>query len=304
MYGVEVELDEIFDDWRRNGVEGMRDWRADISDLIMWVAFNEPEKFGELEAQYHEWLSALAGMENDEARIRYGEWKGFLADDAAALLRTGVGGLGEPAKTSRYEWGVEPDGVTKIRLRRGDGDDGGFTGDPGQRPVAPPVSTTTPPPTTTVPPPTTTPPPTTVPPRTIPVTPDTGPEVTAPPTTTVPPRVVVPPTTTEPFQYPPVPVEELDRPDRHANVGQGWERHMGYPGADVPHGYAVNNYGSLMPTRGDWSQRGWDPVFNFVGALVSGLFNLFDDPGPVGGGPGPSGHPGQRDRMSGVRPER
>jgi hypothetical protein len=32
-----------------------------------------------------------------------------------------------------------------------------------------------------------------------------------------------------------------------------------------------------MPTRKDWSRGGWDPVFNFVGSLVGGLFDLFGD---------------------------
>jgi hypothetical protein len=51
---------------------------------------------------------------------------------------------------------------------------------------------------------------------------------------------------------------------------------MGYPGAEADHGYAVNNYGSLKPSREDFSKAGWDPVFNFVGTLVGGLFDLFD----------------------------
>ena len=266
MYGVEVELNEVFDEWLESRVssdglvteggydtdlEGMRSWRADISEFALWLAEKAPEIF-------------------DKFRVRYVE-RDPVGWDAIVGF---AGGFHDKPAGPPNESQLESDVQSLVDTPVGDPTDGGFTGDPGQRVVPPPVSTTQPPRTTPVTP-------------VIPVTPDTPPGMGPrhPGTWPVAPGQPIRPDGPErqsrpperrPHERRPVPVEEPARPDRHANVGAGWERHMGYPGADADHGYAVNNYGSLMPTREGFSKAGWDPVFNFVGTLVGGLFDLFD----------------------------
>ena len=170
------DLQEVFEGWLRSrvgdgsvteggydtDVEGMRAWRSDCSEFLVWLQANEPEMFGEFRYRYSSldsegWkaLVGFAGGFHDKPAGPPDESQ--LESDLEALVDNPVG-EDVPAPT-----------VTT---------------------PAPTTTTTTtvPPTTTTVPPPTTT-----KPPRTIPITPDTGPEVTAPPTTTEP-----------PFQYPPV----------------------------------------------------------------------------------------------------
>jgi hypothetical protein len=266
VYGVEVELDEVFDEWLESRVssdglvteggydtdlEGMRSWRADISEFALWLAEKAPEIF-------------------DEFRDRYVE-RDPVGWDAIVGF---AGGFHDKPAGPPNESQLESDVQSLVDTPVGDPTDGGFTGDPGQRVVPPPVSTTQPPRTTPVTP-------------VIPVTPDTPPGMGPrhPGTWPVAPGQPIRPDGPErqrrpperrPHERRPVPVEESARPGRHANVGAGWERHMGYPGAEADHGYAVNNYGSLKPSREDFSKAGWDPVFNFVGTLVGGLFDLFD----------------------------
>ena len=67
-----------------------------------------------------EYLKMLDGLGSDEARVQFGlnpmgdgSVPGFLGDDAAALLRAeGMGGLGESAAASKYEW---VDGKIKVK---------------------------------------------------------------------------------------------------------------------------------------------------------------------------------------------
>jgi len=170
------DLQEVFEGWLRSrvgdgsvteggydlDVEGMRAWRSDCSEFLVWLQANEPEMFGEFRYRYSSldsegWkaLVGFAGGFHDKPAGPPDESQ--LESDLEALVDNPVG-EDVPAPT-----------VTT--------------------PAPTTTTTTTVPPTTTTKPPTTT----TKPPRKIPITPDTGPEVTAPPTTTEP-----------PFQYPPV----------------------------------------------------------------------------------------------------
>jgi hypothetical protein len=268
VYGFGMDLREIFEGWLRSRVAGerpgvapgsvteggyemdaggMRRWRADTAEFVVWLGENDPKMFGEFRYRYNEldpegWkaLVGFGGEFHDEAQ---------LDRDVDSLVNTPV-----------------DDGVPAVSM------------------VLPPPPTTT----TTAPPVSTT-----VPPRTTPVTPDTGFEVVAPPTTTESPaRPYDPNWPMAPRQPPPsrpptwpgaswerppeVPVEEEH--GHHSNIGQGFERLIGHPDAEVDHSRSIHpgkSGSSLMPTRDQWSQAGWDPVFNFVGSLVGGLFDLF-----------------------------
>jgi len=130
--------------------------------------------------------------------------------------------------------------------------------------------------------------------------PPAAPIVDLPPTTTQPPppTTVPPPTTTiPPRSYPPWPrppgrwieIPQWETPTRppgvvewegahwgrpsheheaiHANIGQGLERLIGAPGAELPHTRSIGG-GLRVPSRNDWSRAGWDPVIEGVGTAI------------------------------------
>ena len=249
------DLQEVFDGWLRSRVasdgsvteggyetdlEGMRSWRSDISEFALWLGANEPEMF-------------------DEFRVRYISLDPVGWD---AIVGFGGGFHDKPAGPPD-ESQLESDVQSLVDTPVGDPTDGGFTGDPGQRVVAPPVSTTQPPRTTPVT--------SDTPPGVGPRHPGTWPVVPGQPIRPDGPERQSRPPERRPHERRPVPVEESARPGRHANVGAGWERHMGHPDAEAHHGYSVNNYGSLMPTREGFSKAGWDPVFGAAGAVAGGV---------------------------------
>jgi hypothetical protein len=271
VYGVEVDLDEVFDEWLESRVssdglvteggydtdlEGMRSWRADISEFALWLAEKAPEIFDEFRDQY---------VERDP--VGWDAIVGF------------AGGFHDKPAGPPDESQLESDVQSLVDTPVGDPTDGGFTGDPGQRVVPPPVSTTQPPRTTPVTP-------------VIPVTPDTPPGMGPrhPGTWPVAPGQPIRPDGPErqsrpperrPHERRPVPVEVPveEEHGHHSNIGQGFERLIGHPDAEVDHSRSIwpgKSGSSLRPTRDQWSQAGWDPVFNFVGSLVGGLFDLFD----------------------------
>jgi len=284
------DLQEVFEGWLRSrvgdgsvteggydtDVEGMRAWRSDCSEFLVWLQANEPEMFGEFRYRYSsldsEGWKALVGFGGD-----YHD-ESQLESDLEALVDNPVG-EDVPAPTVTTPAPATTTTTTTVPPR--------------SQPQPPPTTTTQPPVTTTTPPPTTT-----KPPRTIPVTPDTGPEVTAPPTTTVPadPETGGRGRRVKPVEgrVPEVP-EHPEHSGSHANIGQGFERLIGSPSAELHHGYSVNQGVNLRPSREGFSQAGWDPVIEGAGAVIGGVKaglgavgDFFSDSGPVGGGPGPA----------------
>ena len=243
------DLQEVFEGWLRSrvgdgpvteggyetDVEGMRRWRSDCSEFLVWLQANEPEMFGEFRYRYSSldsegWkaLVGFAGGFHDKPSGPPDESQ--LESDLEALVDNPVGEdvpaptVTTPAPTTTTTTTKPPTTTTTTTV--------------------PPTTTTKPPTTTTTPPPTTT-----KPPRTIPVTPDTGPEVTAPPTTTEP-----------PFQHPPVetipslpekPLPLRPRPPGTWPVAPDYPRDLNPP-EDEGSGRRVEDGGTLNIGPDDW----------------------------------------------------
>ena len=330
-----MDLDVVFEEWLRSrvsaerpgvapgsvteggydtDVEGMRAWRSDCSEFLVWLAENEPEMFGEFRYRYME-----LDPEGWDALVGFGA--GFhdkpagppdesqLESDLESLVDNpvvdGVPAVsavlppppveGSPGSSdSPREEGV-PERVRTI---------------PGDLPATPTSPTPA------------------VPPRRIPVTPDLPPGLhpRMPGTWPVAPEYPFRPGGPDgggsgrgpgrrrphrpvPAGSPPAPPVKGPETRPHSPNAPFWPRRPpDWPWPPGP-GHGEMREGDTTLNVGGNLEWGAPPgtaaasmqpppaqgLPNFIGALVDSLFDLFDR-GPVGGGPGPSGHPGQRDR--------